>query len=377
MLNPRACRNRQKRLLERIEGSWDAAVIHWPEHLLYLANVYPLPNSLNDQGASSLILFRDGPVLLVTDNWLVPDKEAAVDEADVRVWYDCERPAHARATLLAEAVVERLRRAGVTRIAAEAARLPGAIARECAGVVDIDPALRALRQRKDPDELEAIRRAVRTAEALHIASRGAIEPGISEVELYSRLLGPATVAASAPFVLKCDLASGPRAAQGGGPPTDRVLEAGELVILDMFPQVEGYRGDITNTLAVDGAPTREQEELFHQVQEGLHAGERLLRPGCPARDVFHAIDDLFRASPGAPRLIHHAGHGLGLGHPEAPELVPQSDATLEAGMVVTLEPGIYGKPWGGLRLEHDYLITTDGFERLSSHALGLAGPPGS
>ncbi|MBI4603156.1 MAG: M24 family metallopeptidase, partial [Planctomycetes bacterium] len=71
------------------------------------------------------------------------------------------------------------------------------------------------------------------------------------------------------------------------------------------------------------------------------------------------------------RLVHHAGHGRGLGHPESPEHVPQSDRVREAGMVVTLEPGIYGLPTGGIRLEHDYLIAPEGPERLSSHALGL------
>ena len=82
------------------------------------------------------------------------------------------------------------------------------------------------------------------------------------------------------------------------------------------------------------------------------------------------VDQFFAA--GGEELVHHAGHAIGLGHPEAPELVLESDRVIESGMVLTLEPGVYGRPSGGVRLEHDYLITEDGFERLSNHELGLA-----
>ena len=98
--------------------------------------------------------------------------------------------------------------------------------------------------------------------------------------------------------------------------------------------------------------------------------EALLKPGTPASAFSEAIIDTF-ASAGE-ELVHHAGHAIGLGLPEAPELGLERDRTIESGMVLTLEPGIYGKPTGGIRLEHDYLITDDGFARLSNHELGLA-----
>ena len=150
------------------------------------------------------------------------------------------------------------------------------------------------------------------------------------------------------------------------------MEKGELVILDIFPLVEGYRGDITNTLVVGAQPTTEQQELFDTVHSGLEAGASLLHPGTPVKEVYRAIDETFHRSDPARSLIHHAGHAIGLGHPEAPEIVPESDAVLAEGMVITLEPGLYGVPSGGIRLEHDYLITKDGAERLSEHSLGLA-----
>ena len=71
-------------------------------------------------------------------------------------------------------------------------------------------------------------------------------------------------------------------------------------------------------------------------------------------------------------LVHHGGHAIGLGHPEAPHIVRNSNRELASGMVITLEPGLYDPSFGGIRLEHDYLVTDAGYRRLSSHVLGLA-----
>ncbi|HVR74166.1 MAG TPA: Xaa-Pro peptidase family protein [Planctomycetota bacterium] len=372
MLTSAGCRARLARFRERIEGEWDAAVIHAPEHLLYLANFYALPNSLNVHGSSFLLVERDGPATLFTDNWLAKESRAAVDATVVVDWYTCERPALHRALAVGEALAKRLRALRVQALAAELGHLPVHAAAAAPRHLEVEPLLRTMREVKDTDEIEAIQRGIRTAEAVHAASRGLLEPGITELAYYGRLLPAGVEAAGAPFVMMCDLASGPRAAEGGGPPTKRVLEEGDLVILDTFPLVEGYRGDITNTLVVGGKPTREQTDLHGLVLAALLAGEALLQPGTPVRDVYQAVDSVFRAAPGKRSLVHHAGHAIGLGHPEAPEIVPDSDRVLEAGMVVTLEPGLYGAQGGGLRLEHDYLITENGHRRLSTHELGLA-----
>ncbi len=380
MLTKNGCRSRLARLREGMTQDCDAILIHLPEHLLYLANFFPDPSSLNYNSSSFLLVEKDGKSTLFVDNWLSDPEDAAVDEVVVTDWYTGEGPARNRAEAVAETVVDRLEKLKVETIAAESNRVPLSIqlGRKVARtVVDVERDLRHLREIKDPDEIEAIQRGVRTAEAIHQASREFLRPGLSELEYYSALVERAIVAAGAPFVMMCDLASGPRAAAGGGPPTTRILQEGELVILDMFPYVAGYRGDITNTLVVGGEPNGEQQELFEIVLRGLKAAESLLRPGTPVREIFQTVDSLFRESAGNSdsddrRLIHHAGHAIGLGHPEAPEIVPESDATLREGMVVTLEPGLYGIESGGIRLEHDYLITADGYRRLSDHTLGLS-----
>ena len=377
MLTREGARERLSRFRETLGGDIEAALICRPEHLLYLGNFYPLPNSLNLHGSGYLLIERDGPCTLFTDNWLAgdaveapPGDSSSVDLVLSATWYDCVKPAVPRAGAVASLVNETLEKKKINRLAAETSFLPRQAAACVDSVIDCEPTLLSMRERKYPDEIEAIRKGVRTAEAVHSASRELLEPGLREIDYYAQLVARATSEAETPFVMMCDLASGERATGGGGAPGERVIDEGDLVILDIFPYVEGYRGDITNTLVAGGNPTSEQADLFALVTSSLEKAEALLKPGTPAAAFSEAIIETFSAA--GEELVHHAGHAIGLGHPEAPELVLESDRIIESGMVLTLEPGVYGKPSGGIRLEHDYLITDEGFERLSNHELGLA-----
>ena len=115
-----------------------------------------------------------------------------------------------------------------------------------------------------------------------------------------------------------------------------------------------------------GVPNAKQIEVYDLLRRALEAGKEKLRPGIRARDVYQQVYEFIaRAGYGA-HFPHHAGHGVGLNAPEAPFLIPGSDEVLEEGMVVTLEPGIYLPGFGGLRMEDDYLITSDA-PRVLSH----------
>ena len=378
MLTREGSARRIQRLRDRLEGPWQAILVCHREHVLYFGNFLPLPNSLNLHGAGYLLIERDGPVTLYTDNWLAgdavaepPHAQTPADEVESVTWYDCKKPARARVQAVAELTLRALEKKGIRELWSETAYLPWSIGAGLDRVDDLEPTVLEMRELKDPDEIDAIRKGIRTAEAVHEASRELLEPGLTEIEYYARLVERATLAAGVPFVMMGDLASGERAAQGGGGPTSRRIEKGDLVIHDIFPYVEGYRGDITNTLVAGSEPSAEQVDLFETVLDALERAASLLRPGTPASAFNEAIEACFRERAPGDRLVHHAGHAIGLGHPEAPELVESTDRNLQAGMVLTLEPGIYGKATGGLRLEHDYLVTDSGYEQLSKHHLGL------
>ena len=371
MLSVTGCKGRIARLAAALNPGLDGVVITRPEQLLYFANFFAAPNSLNLHSASFLFIRRDGTTTLFTDNWLGPVAGTAADEIIVVDWYTMQSPARLRQQAVASNVAAHLRSLGARAIGGELSALPSLIGRAVADVVDLEPLLQSLREVKDPDEIDAMRLAMKTAEAIHAFSRVLLQPGFREIDFYAMLLDRATRAAERPFVMMCDLVSGERALQCGGPPTTRRMREGELVILDIFPYVDGYRADITNTLCVGGRPSAAQSDAFASVEAALAAGTALLRPGVPVQEVFEAMErEILKSSYGSP-LPGHGGHGLGLGHPESPHVVRSSDRTLASGMVIALEPGIYHPAVGGIRIENNYLVGPNGAERLSNHRLAL------
>ena len=106
-------------------------------------------------------------------------------------------------------------------------------------------------------------------------------------------------------------------------------------------------------------------------EAAMQGGESTLKAGTPSRDVWAATMQPFADAGRKDVFPHHAGHGIGLAHPEPPIHVPDSHDVLLAGDVVTLEPGAYVEGIGGMRIEHNYLITEEGYERLTNHVIAL------
>jgi Xaa-Pro aminopeptidase len=168
-----------------------------------------------------------------------------------------------------------------------------------------------------------------------------------------------------------DFAVSPGPERRGGPPTACVLEPGDMLIVDFSVVIDGYRSDFTNTLVVGGKPNPEQTRLYELCCKAMAAGEAELRTGQSCRTVYEAVRGAFDREGMAQHFPHHAGHGLGLSHPEAPFFVRDADETLLENDVVTLEPGLYVSGVGGIRIEHNYRVTARGPERLSHHTIAL------
>jgi len=223
----------------------------------------------------------------------------------------------------------------------------------------------ALRQLKDADEVAAIRESIRYAERAFTMLRAGLRLGESEKDVADSLEGylrrcGATGASFPPIV-----AVGVRSAQPHArPTTTSLIGQDDFVLFDWGAAGRPYKSDLTRVL-VTGKVTATFEAIYRTVLTAQERGIDAIRPGVKARDV-DAKARLVIEEAGFGRFFGHGlGHGLGMDIHEAPRLHRESDVTLEPGMVITVEPGIYLPDWGGIRIEDDVLVTPDGCEVLS------------
>jgi hypothetical protein len=344
MLSVEGCRRRRHRLWEKLDPppEGDHLRLVDPIHLIYLANFFVDPFSLGAGFGGCLLLRRDGHAKLLHEDRL-PDSvlDACVEERVVVPWYNAQSPARA---------VRQLAILAGTNPSGTGLRFHDRPGDPYAPI--LINAIAEMRRQKDPDEVEVLRRCMRAGEAGHAVARQVVRPGITELDVYLAVSAACQKQAGQAAIVYGDFAVSPGPERTGGPPTSRVLETGDMLIVDFSVVLRGYRGDFTNTIVV--------------------GGERELRAGRPCRTVYEAVNDAFARAQMAEYFPHHAGHGLGLTHPEAPYIVRSANETLLAGDVITLEPGLYVPGVGGIRIEHNYLITDTGYERLSNHVIALA-----
>jgi Xaa-Pro aminopeptidase len=363
MLSAEGCRRRRQRLWQELDPKPDSdhLVLSDPAHLMYLANFTIDPFSSSNGLRGYLILRNDGQAKLIYDSRFPHSvEEAHVEERRPLTWYDGQHPAVAPRQLVP---VEAVNPSG-----------SGLRVHDRPGDPYAETLIRTIttmRRRKDPDEIDLLRRCMRATDAGHAWARANIKPGMTELDMYCGVNSTCIQTAGHAVIVYGDFAVSPGPERRGGPPTERVLKVGDLFIVDYSVVIGGYRSDFTNTLVVGKQPNAEQKRLYDLCVAAMAAGEKELRAGAACLTVYQAVRGVFEKAGTADYFPHHAGHGLGLMHPEAPYLVRHANETLMAGDVVTLEPGLYVPKIGGLRIENNYLITATGFERLSNHAISL------
>jgi len=224
-----------------------------------------------------------------------------------------------------------------------------------AGVVE------SLRMIKTEQEIECLRKAADIADRTFSRVLELIRPGVAEKEIADemesimRQLG-ADSSGFAPII-----ASGWRAALPHGLASDKKIEKGDAVILDFGACYRGYRSDMTRTVAV-GDPGDRIRQIYEIVLDTQRSCLARLGPGVSCREVDETTHEAVRLRGYGEHFGHGSGHGIGLDIHEEPFFSPKSDKTLQPGMVVTFEPGIYLPGLGGVRIEDDVLITAEGAE---------------
>ena len=233
---------------------------------------------------------------------------------------------------------------------------------------DFEPTVFQLRRHKDPDEIRMLRRACDANCRMYREAREIVQPGVNELEVYSRLHSVAVEElGEALTYFGQDFRSNAR----GGLPRNRRIEGGELYILDLGVGFRGFHSDNARTLAVGGEPTEKQIQAWQRVCEVFPLVESYVQPGASCLQLFNEVQALLDNS--SPWVFnHHLGHGVGLAPHEGPHLNPRWNDTFEVGDFFTVEPGLYHDELRlGVRLEENYLVTAGGVEKLTDYPLEL------
>ncbi len=227
-----------------------------------------------------------------------------------------------------------------------------------------------LRAVKADDEIECIAAAVRMADSAFQDILPFICPGVSEFDVACELeyLLRKKGAERIPFPLI--VASGPRSALPHGVATKKIIQENELVTLDFGAVSGGYCSDMTRTLVV-GKPNGVQEERFNLVMKAQELAFQHIKTGVTVMEVDNIVRQFFHEQGCGEQFGHGLGHGIGLEVHEKPSLSPRGQGNLEPGMVFSIEPGLYYRDWGGIRLEDLVVLRSSGPERLTQSAKTL------
>jgi Xaa-Pro aminopeptidase len=358
-----ACRGRQRRLLEAVEPlDVDLIVLSRRESVQWLTGVH-----VRAPFEPIAALMHSGHVTLVLPERQLNEPNAADEQLGYEAkWHSTTRGDQRAAS---SASLQTHMKAAPSRVACEfEAFSPHLLLGWNAPLVEIDTIVFELRRRKDADELRMLARANEANRAMYEHARRIVRPGVTELEIYAELHGVAVRALGEPLTyFGQDFRSGAR----GGPPRDREAQAGELMILDLGVGFRGYHSDNARTIAVGGAPTPQQRRAWEEVAAVFAFVESEARPGVGCQDLFHAVKrQLDEQRPWV--FNHHLGHGVGLAPQEGPHLNPRWDDTLAEGDFIAVEPGLYHEELNfGVRLEQNYLVTTDGVKLLTNWPLEL------
>ncbi|HEY7174769.1 MAG TPA: Xaa-Pro peptidase family protein [Micromonosporaceae bacterium] len=316
-----------------------------------------------------LVLPAEGPITLVVPTLERPAAEASpapgtglaiVDHADGSDPYPLVRSALGAARDVGATV-------GVAnRMWAEHAlglrdALPG-VTQRLAG-----PVLRELRMRKTPAEIEALAAAGAAIDTVHADMADWLRSGRTENEVAADILDAirASGHASADFAI---VASGPNGASPHHGTSDRVIEAGDPVVVDIGGTMpSGYWSDSTRTYVTGGAePPAEFVAYFAVLYDAQNAAVAAVRPGVTCESVDAAARDLIADAGYGSAFLHRTGHGIGMDGHEDPYIVAGNTLPLEPGMAFSIEPGIYIAGHHGSRIEDIVVCTEDGVRRLNN-----------
>jgi len=281
-----------------------------------------------------------------------------------------------------ETLVALVKKLQPTRVGIEGSQVPVIRANQltrsigaASEIVLTESIVERLRIVKDAHEIDMLRRGAQLLSPVAVDIINDAKAGITEQELAAKIDFRIKSAGFERCSFETIVASGPHSALPHAHPGDRRLKEGDLVVLDFGGVYGGYCVDLTRTIAL-GAPDAEMARVYDAVLEAQKAAIAAVKPGVRAGDIDAAARSTLARHGLAEAFGHTTGHGLGVEIHETPRIGPRREAVgdapappddlIEPGMVFTIEPGAYLTGWGGVRIEDDVLVTSDGVEVLTN-----------
>lgn len=232
---------------------------------------------------------------------------------------------------------------------------------------DIGTDLDVLRDIKSAEEIEAIAASCELATSawLELLETSALRAGRTEQEVAADLEYSMKKRGAQAIAFDTIVATGPHSAIPHHRPTDRVIAAGDFVKVDFGAMLDGYASDCTRTITI-GPASQWQREIHSTVLQAYRAGMDAAVAGTPAHEVDAAARDIIEQAGYGEYFGHSLGHGVGVNVHEGPVLASRSRATLAAGNIVTIEPGIYLPDKGGVRIEDTVAVHSGPVRRLTT-----------
>ena len=220
------------------------------------------------------------------------------------------------------------------------------------------------RMLKSPAEIELIRESVNINSAAFTRVLKRIRPGVREADIAAEIEYQMKVLGAEKPAFDTIVAAGPHSAFPHAHPTDHRLGQNELLLIDMGASLQGYCSDMTRVVHL-GKSSKRIRDMYKAVLEAQLAGIDAVRPGVTAGKVDTVTRNVLKKHKLDKMFVHSTGHGLGLEIHESPRLGKKDPTLLEAGMAITIEPGVYVEGLAGIRIEDTVLVTQNGCEVLT------------
>lgn len=212
---------------------------------------------------------------------------------------------------------------------------------------------------KTEDEIQRTLAALKLAEKAFLEVIGGMQPGMTEKEVAWDMEKKMREAGADSLSFPVIVASGPNSALPHAVPSDRPIQEGEPVLFDWGARLDGYCSDTSRTVIM-GKPDETFLKVYRTVLDAQQNAIAAIRTGVSSKQVDAKARDFIDQMGFIGKFGHGLGHGTGLAVHEGPRLSPMKEITLQSGMIVTVEPGIYLSDWGGVRIENQVVVTDQG-----------------